>query len=1372
MSGIDQSVFLYVDESIKQCKELAAFIKKRQSAEIDYAKSLLKITGNFQRSGVGGGKGPMGALNIGLQTTSSSAPQPSEVAKAMVQKSSVWRIFNEMVADAEATATAQLQKAKCINQDVLIPFIAYIKEMESVRREHVESVQEYTKSVEEVCNCLKKAKKDMELLQAQTSDFSSSFSKAQSNTSTKERDLEKLSLKVNASVERTLKAQETVKMYKELCNEAQTEYFGVLLPKLAEDILIKEEERNVAALRVMTDYLIVDSIHQKAMNDATTAILGHAGSVEISVDSKEIVDKLIRKEVIHRHQMNADQHSNAICLGYMFVKRGNVVNEWTPQYCVFTYDKFLDFYDPHQMERPHSSISLRESSVIALHDSLFSTKNCIQIIHFSLQTGNELITLSFETETEKELWLSNLRLYAYCCRKCARIHGYSSEMECNTILAEKDHGCRVVRSMEVNVIEAKDLVVEDFGQKGSTPFCMIQIGDLRVAKTRAKEGESPFWGEEFYFDEIRPHADCLKIQVINANRLRRPMHIGYIEIPFDSLKSGGKKTEEWYPVKHSKQDPNHHRGSIRISIKYHVDQVLPRHEYTSFLNFLTEPHFKAMNILGEVAPSSMRAQFAKTVVRLLISKKLEVDGITSFIESDINATNDPHIIFRGNSLGTKAMDILMSTIGMEYLHSTLGAHVKKIYECKESCEVDPLRVESPDALKKNIRRLLEYVHGIWGAILDSADKCPQSFAAIFMAIQNLIQAKWGDNSTVKYSAISGFIFLRFFCPAILSPNLFKLIDDFPDTNRARTFTLLAKIIQSLANLTEFGQKEQYLAEFNPFITEQIPHMKRFIDKISGVTLSTRLSYSSSPTATSPNQTKRPATIASPTNLAGNSNGGLTSRASSSISPQTTPNHTEVTARINLRRETEEFYQLCLQLTREIEAMRDKNKTTSSNVYVAERLLSECKKLSNSHELARAAAAAPAGSLRGSRVSGADANGGVGKPTSSSTRRASTSGVPVQSSSTMPRKGSGMTTAHAVVSKAAVRFGDDYEGVSNGRSSVGGGERRSGRSSVGSESSPSSSKQQQQDSQTTATAPSPMIYADMALAVRSAAIQQITTVSCVNSVSPDLGVSTTSPSSASVSAQNSRPGSPGVALRTNMLRGLGKSGDDFFEAGSSAAVNGSRESMSGDVVGNLTERRSSLWNSVKGNTAASSSSNAGTSVGGGAGALEKGSVTAGSNASLGGSTMNPLKSILGMFMSNKRKDSISAPVDEVNPDDGLAYIQAKGFDKVKDIQSQPEYENWEDGKSMKSMDSFGDALVERGNTSGHSLHPEMGSVQSVHVSMIPRVPLNRQNSLEKRVGGTRTRFSVDFMGKLTGGGSQSDVSGSNSASPKKSFSTNQ
>jgi hypothetical protein len=49
---------------------------------------------------------------------------------------------------------------------------------------------------------------------------------------------------------------------------------------------------------------------------------------------------------------------------------------------------------------------------------------------------------------------------------------------------------------------------------------------------------------------------------------------------------------------------------------------------------------------------------------------------------------------------------------------------------------------------------------------------------------------------------------------------------------ARNLILVAKTIQNLANMSEFGQKEPYMQPINSFIIKQRGDMQAFLDAVS------------------------------------------------------------------------------------------------------------------------------------------------------------------------------------------------------------------------------------------------------------------------------------------------------------------------------------------------------------------------------------------------------------------------------------------------------------------------------------------------------------------------------------------------------------
>ena len=159
------------------------------------------------------------------------------------------------------------------------------------------------------------------------------------------------------------------------------------------------------------------------------------------------------------------------------------------------------------------------------------------------------------------------------------------------------------------------------------------------------------------------------------------------------------------------------------------------------------------------------------------------DSYESSIEREVflrdlgkNATVEANLLFRGNSLLTKALDLHMRRLGKEYLEDTLVEKMRDIDESDPESEVDPNRVKNPEDLQRNWRNLIALTENVWKSIATSAHRCPPELRHIMRHIRACAEDRYGDFlRNIIYSSVSGFLFLRFFCPAVLNPKLFGLL---------------------------------------------------------------------------------------------------------------------------------------------------------------------------------------------------------------------------------------------------------------------------------------------------------------------------------------------------------------------------------------------------------------------------------------------------------------------------------------------------------------------------------------------------------------------------------------------------------------------
>jgi hypothetical protein len=139
-----------------------------------------------------------------------------------------------------------------------------------------------------------------------------------------------------------------------------------------------------------------------------------------------------------------------------------------------------------------------------------------------------------------------------------------------------------------------------------------------------------------------------------------------------------------------------------------------------------------------------------------------------------------------------------------------------------------------EEIAKNVKKLYRYAQITLSMITKSLMLVPRELRFLFNKIRKTTEKRFvghADLHKIKHTCITGFLFLRLFCPAVLNPKLFQVTSEYPDAKTSRTLTLLAKCLQCLGNLASFGMKEDYMLEMNAFIMENSMELMDFIDSL-------------------------------------------------------------------------------------------------------------------------------------------------------------------------------------------------------------------------------------------------------------------------------------------------------------------------------------------------------------------------------------------------------------------------------------------------------------------------------------------------------------------------------------------------------------
>ncbi|WVW79391.1 hypothetical protein I302_101360 [Kwoniella bestiolae CBS 10118] len=251
----------------------------------------------------------------------------------------------------------------------------------------------------------------------------------------------------------------------------------------------------------------------------------------------------------------------------------------------------------------------------------------------------------------------------------------------------------------------------------------------------------------------------------------------------------------------------------------------------NYLDLLAGPNLAMALAMVDVCPQSGNEvdELSTLLFRVFEGKGALLGLMRALIEREVALTNHESELFRANSITMRMLTIFAKTYGYNYVRATLQPLVLSLIEKPAECsfELDPSKASGTEDIDKNADHLRLMCQALLDLICSSTPRVPLMFRALCHHIWEQVDDRFPDS---RHSAVGSFIFLRFFCPAIVSPESIDL-DVNPDTRETRrALLLITKVIQNLANNVVF--KEPHMKVLNNFLSDNIRQVTKFLSDIA------------------------------------------------------------------------------------------------------------------------------------------------------------------------------------------------------------------------------------------------------------------------------------------------------------------------------------------------------------------------------------------------------------------------------------------------------------------------------------------------------------------------------------------------------------
>lgn len=258
--------------------------------------------------------------------------------------------------------------------------------------------------------------------------------------------------------------------------------------------------------------------------------------------------------------------------------------------------------------------------------------------------------------------------------------------------------------------------------------------------------------------------------------------------------------------------------------------------FSNLYDLLVQDNMNFIILLFSVVPIQDQDNLCNSLVRIFELKNKAIDLLKLIIDLEVNSTMDKSVLFRANSSASKLITAFIKYSSKNYLMNSLGSLVSRICTNATHFEVDEGKIKEGENLEENISNLDSTCRTFLDCIQLYLEDVPYKVRMIINYLWKKVDEKFPSNEidqhNARHLAVGGIFFLRFVCPAIVSPQSNGIIDFKPDEQASRFLMLITKTLQNVANGVTFGQKEKAMNPLNKFINEKLPEIRNFLDEVA------------------------------------------------------------------------------------------------------------------------------------------------------------------------------------------------------------------------------------------------------------------------------------------------------------------------------------------------------------------------------------------------------------------------------------------------------------------------------------------------------------------------------------------------------------